>query len=52
MWVIGVVTLMESKEAMDVRKPSVPMMKDQTQKALDSPVLNLSARSLTISLRL
>ena len=50
MWVIGGVTLMESKEAMDVRILSVPVMKDQTQKTLDSPVLNLLARSLTVLL--
>ena len=50
MWVIGEVTLMESKEAMDMRKPSVPVMKDPTQKALASLVLNPLARSSTTSL--
>jgi len=41
---------MESKEAMDMRKPSVPVMKDPTQKALASLVLSPLARSSTTSL--
>ena len=40
MWVIGDVTLMESKAAIDMRKPNVPVMKDPTQKDLASLVLN------------
>jgi len=42
----------ESKEAMDMRKPRVPVMSDPTQKAVALLVLNPLTRSLMTSLPL